>query len=289
MVMMNVGDGIDSVEEASSALIATLKGFKMDDSAAMDIVSMINETSNTSAIDFDNITEGLRRTSGTLNQAGTSIQETIGLITGGFSQLRNIETVSNGLITISQRLRGIASDGEDLDPKLGEKFAKIGVQIENTDGSLRSTYEILKDYAKVYDSLGDKEKQYYAELAAGKPNVKTFNAIVQQWADVESATNAAINSQGSAEAENEKVLQGISARIAAFKSAFEQLSQTTLNTSFLGGVVDTGTGALNILDTLIDKFGTLNSVAGIAGGIFASKTGLGKHVVVYDAPLYKAA
>ena len=280
MVMMNVGDGIDSVDEASSALIATLKGFQLSDSSAMDVVSMINETSNTSAIDFDNITEGLRRVSGTLNQAGTSIQQTIGLITGGFSQLRNIETVSNGLITISQRLRGISSDGEDLDPKLGEKFASIGVQIENADGSLRSTYEILQDYAKVYNSLTDKEQQYYAELAAGKPNVKTFNAIVQQWADVESATNAAMNSQGSAEAENEKVLQGISSRIAAFKSAFEQLSQTTVNSDFLKGIVDAGTTILKVIDTIIDKFGILQTVI----GGFAVGKGITSFVKGFDRP-----
>lgn len=282
MVMMNVGDGIDSVEEASSALIATLKGFNLDDSAAMDVVSMINETSNTAPIDFDNITEGLRRTSGTLSQAGTSIEETIGLITGGFAQLRDVEMVSTGLITISQRLRGIAEDGEELDPKLGEKFASIGVQIENTDGSLRSTYEIFQDYAKVYDTLTDKEKQYYAELAAGKPNVKTFNAIIQQWADVEQATNSALNSQGSAEIENEKVLQGLNARISAFKSAFENLSQSALDANFLGSIVDVGTGAIEILDSIIDRVGSLNTIIGIAGGILTTKSGSGKNVMPFS-------
>lgn len=282
MVMMNVGDGIDSVEEASSALIATLKGFNLDDSAAMDIVSMINETSNTAPIDFDNITEGLRRTSGTLSQAGTSIEETIGLITGGFAQLRDVEMVSTGLITISQRLRGIAEDGEELDPKLGEKFASIGVQIENTDGSLRSTYEIFQDYAKVYDNLTDKEKQYYAELAAGKLNVKTFNAIIQQWADVEQATNSALNSQGSAEIENEKVLQGLNARISAFKSAFENLSQSALDANFLGSIVDVGTGAIEILDSIIDRVGSLNTIIGVAGGILTTKSGSGKNVMPFS-------
>ena len=179
-----------------------------------------------------------------------------------------------------RRMRGISSDGEDLDPKLGEKFASIGVQIENADGSLRSTYEILQDYAKVYNSLTDKEQQYYAELAAGKPNVKTFNAIVQQWADVESATNAAMNSQGSAEAENEKVLQGISSRIAAFKSAFEQLSQTTVNSDFLKGIVDAGTTILKVIDTIIDKFGILQTVI----GGFAVGKGITSFVKGFDRP-----
>lgn len=103
LVMTNVGDGINNVEEASSALIATLKGFKLSDTDAMSVIDMINETSNTAPIDFDNITEGLRRVSGTLSQTGTSIQETIGLLTGGFGSLRDIEMVSSGLLMISQR------------------------------------------------------------------------------------------------------------------------------------------------------------------------------------------
>src|SRR5690606_17844642 len=55
LVMVNVGDGIRDVNEASSALIATLKGFKLSDTDAMKVVDMINETSNTAAIDFENI------------------------------------------------------------------------------------------------------------------------------------------------------------------------------------------------------------------------------------------
>jgi TP901 family phage tail tape measure protein len=94
LVMTNVGDGINSVADASSALISVLKGFKMEDSMA--IVDMINEVSNKSSIDFQDITNGLRRVSGTLSQTGTSIQQTIGLLTGGFGSLRDIEMVSSG-------------------------------------------------------------------------------------------------------------------------------------------------------------------------------------------------
>jgi hypothetical protein len=83
----------------------------------MAIVDMINEVSNKSSIDFQDITNGLRRVSGTLSQTGTSIQQTIGLLTGGFGSLRDIEMVSSGLVMISQRkipynnakLHGIAS------------------------------------------------------------------------------------------------------------------------------------------------------------------------------------
>ena len=96
LVMTNVGDNITDTAEAASYLISVLKGFNMDDSEAMGIVDAINETSNKAPIDFDNIAEGLRRVSSTLSQTGSSLGETIGLLTGGFAQLRDIEMVSSG-------------------------------------------------------------------------------------------------------------------------------------------------------------------------------------------------
>ena len=171
LVMTNVGDGINNVADASSALISVLKGFNFDDSQAMNIVSMINETSNTATIDFQNITEGLRRVSGTLSQTGTSIEQTIGLITGGFGQLRDVEMVSSGLVMISQRLRGIDEDGQAIDglaPKLQKDFKEIAdIDIQDSNGNLRSTYDILSDMARVFPTLTSKQKQFLGEEAAG--------------------------------------------------------------------------------------------------------------------------
>ena len=89
--------------------------------------------------------------------------------------------VSNGLITISMRLRGVGDDGdieEGLQSKLQEDFGKIGVNIEDSEGGLRSVYDIVKDYAGVYDQLTDKQRQYYGELAAGKRQISVWNAMV---------------------------------------------------------------------------------------------------------------
>lgn len=68
---------------------------------------------------------------------------------------------------ISQRLRGIGEDGEAIDglvPKLQKAFkdyANIDIQDEN--GELRSTYDILSDLAKVYPSLTSKQRQYLGD------------------------------------------------------------------------------------------------------------------------------
>ena len=185
MVMTNVAENITDTADAAGTLISVLKGFNMDASETMTIVDKINQVSNTSPIGFDNIAEGLERTAGTMAQSGNTIDQTIGLITAGYAQLRNVEKVSTGLITLSARLRGVDEEGETIDglsAKLQEDFGKIGVAIENADGSLRSIYEIAQDYSKVLPTLTDKQKQYYAELAAGYSMINRVSSNVQKCA-----------------------------------------------------------------------------------------------------------
>ena len=185
MVMTNVAENITDTADAAGTLISVLKGFNMDASETMTIVDKINQVSNTSPIGFDNIAEGLERTAGTMAQSGNTIDQTIGLITAGYAQLRNVEKVSTGLVTLSARLRGVGEDGEVIDglsAKLQEDFGKIGVAVENADGSLRSIYEIAQDYSKVLPTLTDKQKQYYAELAAGYSMINRVSSNVQKCA-----------------------------------------------------------------------------------------------------------
>ena len=76
------------------------------------------------------------------------------------------------VITISQRLRAVDEDGEAIDglmPKLQKEFEKFaGISIEDTNGELRSTYDILSDLAKVWDTLSSEEQQLLGEDIAGK-------------------------------------------------------------------------------------------------------------------------
>ena len=268
LVMTNVGDAIKDTSDAASILIAVLRGFNMADSQAMDVVDKINEVSNTAPIGFENIAEGLTRLSGTMYQNGTSIEQTIGLITGGFAQLRNVEKVSAGLLQISQRLRGIDEDGqaiEGLAPKLAGAFGEVGVSILDQEGNLRSTFDILRDYAGVYDSLSDVQRQYLNELAAGNRQVTVLNAIMQQWGDVEKAINSATNATGSAEKENAIFMDSIQGKVNEFESSWQRLSNTAVDNDLIKGIVSLGTVGVNSLETLISKFGALSTVAGGAG------------------------
>lgn len=266
LLMTNVADGITQTSDAASTLIAVLKGFNINESDIMTIVDKMNSVSNQSPVGFDNLADGLERVSGTMNQAGNSIDETIGLLTGGYAQLRNMEKVSTGLITISQRLRAIDEDGDEIDglsAELSESFGKIGVAIEDSNGDLRSTYDILSDYAKIYPQLTSEQKQYYAELASGKRQVNVFNVIVQQIADVDKAIEQSKDSLGSAANENEIYRQSVEGLRNELKNEFQSVSKKVINSDWIKDVLSGATDLLKVFENIIEQDTIVGSSIGV--------------------------
>ena len=259
LVMKNVSENIESTAAAASDLIAVMKGFDLAVSDSLAVVDMINNVSNNLPIAFGSVSEGLTRISGTLAQTGTSIQETIGLITGGFASLRNVEKVSSGLIILNQRLRGISESGDEIEglaPKLQSAFKEIaGIDIADANGELRSTYDIIADLAKVADTLGSKERQYLFELAAGNRQVSVLNAIVNSWDSVTLAIDKATNSTGSAMRENDKFLDSIQGKTNRLASSFQMLASNTIESGAIKGLIDFA----NALVQVIDKIGPLQT------------------------------
>lgn len=222
--------------------------------------------SNQSPVGFDNLADGLERVSGTMNQAGNSIDQTIGLLTGGFTQLRNMEKVSTGLITISQRLRAIDEDGEEIDglsAELGKAFGSIGVNIEDANGDLRSTYDILSDYAKVYPELTSEQRQYFGELAAGKRQITVFNAIVDEMSAVDKAIEQSKDSLGSATNENEIYRQSIEGLKNEFDNQFQMLSKEVISSNWIKDLISAGTDFLGVLTDIVKQDDLVSGTIGI--------------------------
>ena len=266
LLMTNVADGITQTSDAASTLIAVLKGFNINESDIVTIVDKMNSVSNQSPVGFDNLADGLERVSGTMNQAGNSIDETIGLLTGGYAQLRNMEKVSTGLITISQRLRAIDEDGDEIDglsAELSESFGKIGIAIEDSNGDLRSTYDILSDYAKIYPQLTSEQKQYYAELASGKRQVNVFNAIVQQMSDVDKAIEQSKDSLGSAANENETYRQSVEGLQNELKNEFQSVSKKVISSDWIKDVLSGATDLLKVFENIIEQDTIVGSSIGV--------------------------
>ena len=149
------------------------------------------------------------------------------------------------------------------------------VDILTDSGQYKSTYEILKDIASVWDDIVSKQGTDSAailELIGGKRNANVVAAILENFEIAEDALHVALNSTGSAMEENEKHLDSIAGKISLFQAAFQSLSTTMANSEFVSFFVEAGTVIISTIDKIVKSLDLLDvAVLGTLGtsiGIF---------------------
>ena len=147
-----------------------------------------------------------------------------------------------------------------------EVMALSGVDIMKNENEFKSTYDVLDELSTKWKDLTDIQRASVTELIAGKRNGNVVSSLMQNFDIARETLNTALNdSEGSAEKELANHQKGIEYSLDKLQAAFQKFSTTTVNSDFLKGIVDTGTGALNLLDSLIDKFGVLATLGAGAG------------------------
>lgn len=94
----NVGDNMTQVS-ASESMVSTLQGFQMDTDEALHIVDSFNEVANKFAIDSKGIGEALQRSASSMNAAGNTMEETIGLVTAANTVVQDPASVGTAFKT----------------------------------------------------------------------------------------------------------------------------------------------------------------------------------------------
>lgn len=160
--------------------------------------------------------------------------------------------------------------------KLREELLSLtGVDIQLDEDTFKSTYQILKEISEVWDDLSDVSRANVTELLAGKRQGNLLSALMSNFDLAEQVTNTSANrSQGSAQKELENYQKGIEYSLGQFKASFQELSTDFISSDLVKGVVDFGTGLINVLDLSIGKFGALKTaIAGVGLAAFIKDIG----------------
>ena len=264
LLMLNVGDGIENIDDATSAMIATLRGFGAtgDESVATAgiINDAFNEVANNFAIDTGSIASSTKRISAVMNEAGNDVYQTTGLITGAFEVIQNSEKVSSGLNIITQRLQAVKKVGGQLVPTLAPAFDSIGMSILDQNNEMKSTYDILQELSAIYPTLTSQQQKYISEAMSGKRQSVVLKAIMSNWENVEAATESATNSLGSSAAENAVYLDSIEGKMQIFTSSMQEFWATAIETDTVKNFVDMGTSFVGTATAIMDSVGGLELV-----------------------------
>jgi TP901 family phage tail tape measure protein len=205
------------------------------------------------------------------------------LVTAANTVVQNPESVGTTFKTLSARIRGATTELEELGEE-GDEFTETTSKLQGLIKSLtgfdilesdqktfKSIYDILIGIGKEWKNLDDIEQASLGEALAGKRNANTLYAVLDNIDTLEAAYQKAEESAGSAQREQENYQKGITYSINQAKAALEELAYDLASSDFLKGLVDTGTKGIELVDNLIDKFGTLKTVIVGIGTVWGSQ------------------
>lgn len=261
LVYKNVGDGIEDVSVATESLISTIKAFGYEASEATTIVDMFNEVGNNFAISSSGIGEALQRSASALAEAGNTLEESIGLVTAMNSVVQDPDSVGTALKTLTMYLRAAKTEAESAGVEtegMADSVATLrksilsltGVDIMIDADTFKSTYEIIREIANVWDDLTDTSRSNVLNLLGGKRNANVISSLIQNFDDAGKAMNSAMNSFGSATIENEKYLDSINGKIAVMKASFEEMSSNILSSNLVKAFIVIATALENVVTWL---------------------------------------
>lgn len=264
----NIADEEISAADSADFVIAQLKAFNLEAEDAnktlensYHVIDAVNEVSNNFAVSSADIATNMGKASAVMANAGNSIEQMIGLMTAGTEITRNASKVANGLKTLTLRLQGMNDEGErdlELQAQMEALFQKLGVSVYDSNGELKNTYDILSTLAPVYKELTNAEKAYVTETIAGKYQAQNAAAILMNWETAVEATATAMNSQGSAAKENERVLESIQGHVQRLNSAWSEFANSIISSDLVKYIVDLGTEFLKFTNSGLGKFITKN-------------------------------
>ncbi len=185
---------------------------------------------------------------------------------------------------LTQMLDSESSTGKEL----LKIYKDLGIAVFDTNGQIRSSYDIWSDLAKVWGTLDKNTQNYISLTSSGANQIQNFSALMKNFSNAASATETAINSTGSAVKENAKYMESLEAKTNAVKATFQDLSTSLISDDLVGTILDIANGFLQLVDTDVGRIlaiGTALTVVTFAasslwkvmdiGGKFASFISVG--------------
>lgn len=208
-----------------------LKAFNKEGLKSTDIVNAMNQVSNKHAIEMDDLGQAYQKASSTMAATGTTFAQTTGIITAAQEGTRaGGEAIGTAFKTISANLAQIGSGLTGQAKNKDKFFNGLGVQLKDSKGNLKSTYQIMDQLSKKWKTMSKSEKNTAALYAGGKNHANIFSATMDNWdtarkAALEAQEQKGLGSSGSAYQEMAKQKQSIEFQLKGLQDMWGQFIQ----------------------------------------------------------------
>lgn len=251
------------VEDMVRYMSVPMKAFQKEGIKSKDIINAMNQVSNKHAIEMNDLGAAYQKASSTVGATGTKFSQLTGIITAAQEGTRaGGEAIGTAYKTIGSRLAKMGAGLTKQDQTRAAFFKKLGVDLTDSNGKLKSTWQIMDQLGKQWDKLDSKDKNTAAQYAAGANHANIFQATMDNWKTARKAMKEAQaqvdlkdKDHGSAYQEFEKQKQSIEFQLASLKNTWM---------SFLNNISGGREGISQILQSL-------NGIGSIADKLASNK------------------
>jgi len=266
-----------NINEASRNITAVIKAFDVSADELEKVLDQFIWIGNTFAITSEEIGIAMNNAASSLRANGNTLQEAMGILVAANTTLQNINISSTAVRTMAARISRssalLQELGEDIGnimstARLDARMKEFGVAIVDTNGELRSTFDILRDIAKVWDTLGSQDQAAVAEMIAGTRIQNAFYSIMQNWHDAEAIVAGQADAFGSLQAAQEEYLNSIDGKLNQLKATWQEFSAALLDSEFVKLFIDILKAIANVLNMVLTfGDGIIPMLAMVTGGV----------------------
>ena len=153
----NISDVQVSASDAASTIISQLQAYGRDTLDVMHILDAYNKVAADFAIGTNDISKAMEIAAAPMATYGNTFEETIGLVTAGTEiMVGRSSQVSRGLNTIAANI----TQNQDT-------LGKYGIVVQDANGNLKSTYDVLSELKPKWDEMSDAERTALGVTLAG--------------------------------------------------------------------------------------------------------------------------
>ena len=253
----NVADTAVSAEDAASSIVSQIRAFGKDADFATHVIDAYNEVANNFSVGTNDLSQAMEIASAGMATYGNEFEQIIGLVTAGTEIMTGRSSqVARGLNTIASRI-----------VKNQDALKAYGIQVEEANGNLKSTYDVLAELKPKWDSMSEAERVALGDTIAGTNQYKVLAAVMQNFEHATDATTTALNSSGSAIKENAAYMESLEAKTTALKATFQDLANNVIDDELVGAVLDLANGFLQLANTDLGRIVTqITLLTGVGWG-----------------------
>ena len=254
-----------TAEQASQQLTAVWNNFYDGSQSLEHYADVMVKLGAATASSSDEISEGIEKFAAVANTVGLSYEYAASALATVTAQTReSASVVGTAFRTLFSRIQGL-QQGDALDDgttlnKYSAALAKVGVQIKDTSGELKSMDQILDDLGSRWTSLAQDQKIALAETVAGVRQWTQLIALMDNWDFFQENLSMAQNADGALNQQADIYAESWEAARDRTKAAAEDIYDSLINPDFFIGVDNVFTPIMSRIADVIDSLGGLQGV-----------------------------